>query len=133
MRSPDAPPLTPEEIAMIKASMAARDVDRSTLPSQDHTEMGHVRRFVKKNKIFSIAIAVLAVFAIILVVLLCIRGAETVVENQKNTADYTFYIGDKVYTVSEGKIGEVTQKLYDILTGIQWGKTDDPYGWVVKL
>ena len=41
--------------------------------------------------------------------------------------------GDKVYTVSEGKIGEVTQKLYDILTGIQWGKTDDPYGWVVKL
>ena len=99
MRSPDAPPLTPEEIAMIKASMAARDVDRSTLPSQDHTEMGHVRRFVKKNKIFSIAIAVLAVFAIILVVLLCIRGAETVVENQKNTADYTFYIGDKVYTV----------------------------------
>ena len=41
--------------------------------------------------------------------------------------------GDKVYTVSEGKIGEVTQKLYDILTGIQWGKTDDPYGWVVRL
>ena len=41
--------------------------------------------------------------------------------------------GDKVYTVSEGKIGEVTQKLYDTLTGIQWGKTDDPYGWVVKL
>ena len=41
--------------------------------------------------------------------------------------------GDKVYTVCGGKIGEVTQKLYDTLTGIQWGKTDDPYGWVVKL
>ena len=41
--------------------------------------------------------------------------------------------GDKVYTVSEGKIGEVTQKLYDTLTGIQWGKSADPYGWVVTL
>ena len=41
--------------------------------------------------------------------------------------------GDKVYTVSGGKIGTVTQKLYDTLTGIQWGKTEDPFGWVVKL
>ena len=37
------------------------------------------------------------------------------------------------YTVSEGKIGEVTGKLYDILTGIQWGKLEDKFGWVVKL
>ena len=30
-------------------------------------------------------------------------------------------------------IGEVTQMLYDTLTGIQWGKIEDPYGWTVQL
>ncbi len=40
---------------------------------------------------------------------------------------------DKAYTVNSGKIGEVTQKLYDIITGIQWGKSEDKYGWIYKL
>ena len=40
---------------------------------------------------------------------------------------------DQVYTVNEGKIGELTQHLYDTLTGIQWGKSEDKYGWTVKL
>ena len=37
------------------------------------------------------------------------------------------------YTVSGGKIGEVTQHLYDTLTGIQWGKIEDTHGWIVEL
>ncbi len=41
--------------------------------------------------------------------------------------------GDKEYVIGEGKIGEVTQKLYDILTGIQWGKIEDTFNWVHKL
>ena len=41
--------------------------------------------------------------------------------------------GDKEYIVSGGKIGPITQKLYDLLTGIQWGKADDPFGWVYPL
>ncbi len=41
--------------------------------------------------------------------------------------------GDKEYVVNEGKIGSVTQKLYDVLTGIQWGKTEDTFHWVYKL
>ena len=41
--------------------------------------------------------------------------------------------GEKEYVVGGGKIGEVTQKLYDILTGIQWGKVEDSFGWVYKL
>ena len=41
--------------------------------------------------------------------------------------------GDKEYVVGGGKIGEVTQKLYDILTGIQWGKVEDTFAWVHKL
>ncbi|MBQ4269888.1 MAG: branched-chain amino acid aminotransferase [Clostridia bacterium] len=42
-------------------------------------------------------------------------------------------VGDKEYVINGGKIGEVTQKLYDVLTGIQWGKTADPFGWVYRV
>ena len=40
---------------------------------------------------------------------------------------------DKVFVINEGKIGEVTQMLYDTLTGIQWGKIADPFGWTQKV
>ena len=39
----------------------------------------------------------------------------------------------EIVTVSDFKTGELTQKLYDYLTGIQWGKIEDPYGWVVEV
>ncbi|MBQ8648306.1 MAG: branched chain amino acid aminotransferase, partial [Oscillospiraceae bacterium] len=35
--------------------------------------------------------------------------------------------------ISGGQIGELTQKLYDTLTGIQWGKLPDEKGWIVKV
>ncbi len=37
------------------------------------------------------------------------------------------------YAVNNGEIGETTQALYDTLTGIQWGKIDDTFGWIVEL
>ena len=40
---------------------------------------------------------------------------------------------DVEYVINGEKIGEVTQKLYDTLTGIQWGKTPDTYGWIKKI
>ncbi len=40
---------------------------------------------------------------------------------------------DKEYVIGGGKIGPTTQKLYDTLTGIQWGVLDDPFGWIVPL
>lgn len=40
---------------------------------------------------------------------------------------------DKKYTINNGEIGETTQHLYDTLTGIQWGKIEDTYGWIVEL
>ena len=40
--------------------------------------------------------------------------------------------GDKVF-ISDGKIGEITQKLYDTMTGIQWGKIPDTKGWIVPV
>lgn len=39
-----------------------------------------------------------------------------------------FYKGDKV-VVNDFKTGKLTKKLYDTLSGIQWAKTDDKYGW----
>ncbi len=39
----------------------------------------------------------------------------------------------KKYAVNNGEIGETTQYLYDTLTGIQWGKIEDNFGWVVEL
>ena len=40
--------------------------------------------------------------------------------------------GDKVIINNE-KIGDVTQKLYDTLTGIQWGKLPDTKGWIFPV
>jgi branched-chain amino acid aminotransferase len=41
--------------------------------------------------------------------------------------------GDKLAKINNGQIGTLTQKLYDTLTGIQWGKLSDAYDWTVKL
>ena len=40
---------------------------------------------------------------------------------------------DTKYAVNNGEIGEVTQMLYDTLTGIQWGKIEDEFNWTYKL
>ncbi len=40
---------------------------------------------------------------------------------------------DRVVTVNGGEIGSLTQKLYDELTGIQWGRVEDTRGWIVKV
>ncbi|MBQ7406205.1 MAG: branched-chain amino acid aminotransferase [Clostridia bacterium] len=39
----------------------------------------------------------------------------------------------KKFAVNGGKIGEVTQHLYDTLTGIQWGKLEDTFGWTYPV
>ena len=40
---------------------------------------------------------------------------------------------DRHVVINGGEIGELTHRLYDTLTGIQWGKIEDPYGWTVKV
>lgn len=40
---------------------------------------------------------------------------------------------DDVMEINGGVIGEVSQKIYDTVTGIQWGKLDDPFGWRVEV
>jgi branched-chain amino acid aminotransferase len=43
------------------------------------------------------------------------------------------YWDDKKMALSNGKIGELSQKLYDELTGIQYTKRPDPFNWVTKV
>lgn len=40
---------------------------------------------------------------------------------------------DKPYVISDFKIGETSQTLYDRLTGLQWGREPDPFGWTDPL
>ena len=40
---------------------------------------------------------------------------------------------DDVMVINGGGIGEISQKLYDTVTGIQLGTIDDPFGWVKVL
>ncbi len=40
---------------------------------------------------------------------------------------------DRVIPVADGKTGPLAQRLYDEITGIQYGQKPDPYGWVVKI
>lgn len=40
--------------------------------------------------------------------------------------------GEKIY-INENKIGSVSKKLYDTLTGIQTGKIADPYNWTIEV
>ncbi|MCH1624120.1 branched-chain amino acid aminotransferase [Fredinandcohnia quinoae] len=35
--------------------------------------------------------------------------------------------------INDGKIGRLSKKLYDTLTGIQYGNITDPFGWTLKL
>lgn len=41
--------------------------------------------------------------------------------------------GDEIMTINGGEIGALSQKLYDTLTGIQWGKIKDEFGWTVEV
>ena len=41
--------------------------------------------------------------------------------------------GKEKMVINNGEIGPIAQKLYDTLTGIQWGKIEDKYSWTVKV
>ena len=40
---------------------------------------------------------------------------------------------DEKVTLGDGGIGVISQKLYDTLTGIQYGRLEDRNGWILKL
>lgn len=40
---------------------------------------------------------------------------------------------DRSAKIGDGKIGPLTQRLYDELTGIQWGRLPDTHNWTVRV
>lgn len=40
---------------------------------------------------------------------------------------------DGELTIGNGRVGEVSQRLYDTLTGIQYGTVPDPHGWMTPI
>ena len=45
----------------------------------------------------------------------------------------TLKFGKKEYIINNGEIGEVSQKIYDTITGIQTGKVKDKFNWIVEV
>ena len=37
---------------------------------------------------------------------------------------------EELFTVNDGKVGELSQRLYEEITGIQYGERPDPHGWI---
>jgi branched-chain amino acid aminotransferase len=37
------------------------------------------------------------------------------------------------FQVGDGRTGELSKKLYDEITGIQYGRREDPFGWLLRL
>lgn len=40
---------------------------------------------------------------------------------------------DSIMTIADGKTGPLSQRLYDSLTDIQWGRAEDRFGWTVAV
>mgnify|MGYP000530431397 FL=1 len=38
-----------------------------------------------------------------------------------------------IITINDGKTGQISKRLYDTLTGIQYGKLPDQFGWIEKV
>lgn len=45
----------------------------------------------------------------------------------------TLKFGKDVFTINNGNIGEVSQKIYDTITGIQRGIVEDKFHWLVEI
>ena len=41
--------------------------------------------------------------------------------------------GDEVITIADNQVGPIAQKYYNAITGIQYGKAEDPMGWIVSV
>lgn len=41
--------------------------------------------------------------------------------------------GDKTIEIGGGRTGDISQRLYETITGIQTGKLEDPFGWMTEV
>jgi len=40
---------------------------------------------------------------------------------------------EKVLKIADGQTGDLSQRLYDEITGIQYGLKEDPFGWRIRI
>lgn len=40
---------------------------------------------------------------------------------------------DQIITIGDGKVGPIAHKFYDAITDIQYGKIQDPFGWIIPV
>jgi branched-chain amino acid aminotransferase len=40
---------------------------------------------------------------------------------------------DRIIVVRKGQVGPMAQKFYDAITDVQYGRSDDPMGWIELL
>ena len=82
-------------------------------------------------------VKILLTSILIIVLSLTIVFAFTSTYKQNRSGGYssicTLTEKDKKFIINNGEIGEVTQMLYDTLTSIQWGKTEDSFGWTYQI
>jgi len=45
----------------------------------------------------------------------------------------SFCYKEKEFQVADGRTGPLSQKLYDHILGLQYGREEDPYGWVERI
>ena len=45
----------------------------------------------------------------------------------------TLKFGEEIYDINNAQIGEISQRLYDTITGIQTGKIEDKFNWIVEI
>jgi branched-chain amino acid aminotransferase len=40
---------------------------------------------------------------------------------------------ERSLVINQGRVGDRTQQLFDAVTGIQYGKMEDPFGWMTPV
>ncbi len=92
-------PLSEEEIMMLKASQEG-EIDRSTLPPHDNSDMAKAKRYIKKNKL---SVLFVTLTALVLTAVLFVLGFMLVTSllSRPSTDDFTVILGDEKnkYTV----------------------------------
>ena len=90
--------LSYEELQMLRTQQGKSE-DRSQLPPHDQSDKANFRRLIKKNKLVTAAISVVAI-ALLVGIGFGFFGLITLWQNRPNTSDFTFELGEeKPYTV----------------------------------
>ncbi len=94
----ELPPLTENELKMLRASVREDRKKRKRLPYYDNSDKAILIRESKNHLPLTVVCIVLAVLVSALVTVLGVWGIVELVSNRENTDDYTIIIGDKTYT-----------------------------------